>query len=58
MLTLACIVICLMFWPITLLVLSIIYWPVTLFLIVAFIAFYVVKEIVTGVIAAVKECSK
>lgn len=44
MLTLAAAVICLIFWPVTLLVLAIIYWPITLILLLVVGAFTVVAE--------------
>lgn len=49
MLTIAAIVIALVFWPITLLVLAVMYWPVTLLLLLAAFGIYVVGSVFAAI---------
>jgi hypothetical protein len=54
MITIAALVIAIVFWPVTLIVLAIIYWPVTLTIAVLSACFYVIYTVVSSVVSAAK----
>lgn len=49
MITIAAIVIALVFWPITLVVLAIMYWPVTLVLLLAAFGIYLAGSVIAAI---------
>ena len=54
MLTIAAIVIAIVFWPVTLIVLAVMYWPVTLILLAIWFALYVISSVFSAVGTALK----